>query len=125
MQGNRSQDTRAEVALRQALHRRGLRFRKNFRPAPGLPRVDVLFSRARLAVFLDGCFWHRCPEHGVSPKTNSPYWQAKLDRNVARDKRNDADLAEAGWQVMRIWEHEQGSEAADRIARRYEQLLSG
>ncbi len=74
-----------------------------------------MFAGARVAVFVDGCFWHRCPEHGVEPRTNASYWQAKLDRNVARDRRNDAALAAAGWLVVRIWEHEQPEVAADRV----------
>jgi DNA mismatch endonuclease (patch repair protein) len=68
-----------------------------------------------VAVFLDGCFWHCCPEHGNRPATNTHYWHAKLARNVARDRRNDEALAEAGWTVMRIWEHELPAEAAARI----------
>jgi DNA mismatch endonuclease (patch repair protein) len=66
-------------------------------------------------VFVDGCFWHRCPDHGTSPRANSSYWQVKLDRNVARDRRNDGELGEAGWRVVRVWEHEEVAGAADRI----------
>src|SRR5262249_50711210 len=107
MQGNRSRDTQPEVLLRSALHRRGLRFRKNVRVVPSLQcRVDIAFKAARVAVFVDGCFWHRCPEHGVEPSSNTGYWTEKLTRNVARDSRNDAELASAGWQVIRVWEHE-------------------
>jgi DNA mismatch endonuclease (patch repair protein) len=68
-----------------------------------------------VAVFVDGCFWHRCPEHGTSPRTNSEYWQIKLDRNVARDRRNNDALAASGWVVVRVWEHEDVADAADRI----------
>jgi DNA mismatch endonuclease (patch repair protein) len=71
--------------------------------------------RAKVAVFVDGCFWHRCPEHRTDPRTNSVYWTAKLDRNVARDRRNDAELEAAGWSVVRVWEHEPSSRAADRV----------
>jgi DNA mismatch endonuclease (patch repair protein) len=124
MQGNRSTDTRPEVAIRSALHRAGLRFLKNSRPESGLPRADVLFPRARLAVFIDGCFWHCCPEHGTSPRTNGAYWRAKLDGNVARDRRNDAALADAGWNVVRIWEHEEPSGASQRVQRTYRKQLS-
>jgi DNA mismatch endonuclease, patch repair protein len=107
MRGNRGADTAPEVALRSALHRRGLRFRKNVQAVPGLRcRPDVVFTARRVAVFLDGCYWHRCPEHGVSPRRNAGYWSAKLDRNVARDRRNDEALAAAGWKVVRVWEHE-------------------
>jgi DNA mismatch endonuclease (patch repair protein) len=78
-------------------------------------RADVVFARARVAVFVDGCFWHRCPQHGTRPRTHSDYWQAKLDRNVARDRRNDDALTDAGWAVVRIWEHEDADAAADRV----------
>lgn len=115
MQANRGRDTKPEVALRSELHRRGLRFRKSWSP-PGLrSRGDVAFPARRVIVFIDGCFWHRCPEHGVQPATNSSYWKAKLDRNVARDRRNDESLAKAGWTVVRVWEHEPAQSAADRI----------
>jgi DNA mismatch endonuclease (patch repair protein) len=107
MRGNKSADTRPEIALRSALHRSGHRFRKSY-PAEtehGRVRVDIAFPRQRLAVFVDGCFWHRCPEHGNAPRANSDYWARKLERNVARDKRNNAELKAAGWSVLRIWEH--------------------
>ena len=116
MQGNRSVDTRPELALRSELHRRGYRYRKGVAPVKGLRcRADVVFARARVAVFVDGCFWHRCPQHGTRPRTHSDYWQAKLDRNVARDRRNDDALTDAGWAVVRIWEHEDADAAADRV----------
>jgi DNA mismatch endonuclease (patch repair protein) len=75
-----------------------------------------VFPKQRVAVFVDGCFWHRCPDHGTSPQANSTYWRVKLDRNVARDQRNDAALAAAGWLVVRVWEHDDPQVAADRIA---------
>jgi DNA mismatch endonuclease (patch repair protein) len=116
MQGNRAVDTRPELALRSELHRRGYRFRKAAAPTPRLRcRADVLFVRARVAVFVDGCFWHRCPKHGTRPRTHSDYWEAKLDRNVARDRRNDEALTASGWVVVRVWEHEDVRAAADRI----------
>ena len=106
MLGNRS-ESEIERALRSALHRRGLRFRKHAAPLPGLRcRADVVFPRRRIAVFVDGCFWHRCPVHGSRPKANASWWQAKLGANVARDRRNDDALAAAGWQVLRFWTHE-------------------
>ena len=102
MQGNKSAGTRPETAIRSAVHRLGRRFRKHVRPAPEIPcRADLVFPTERVVVFVDGCYWHRCPEHGTSPRTNSDYWSAKLDRNVARDRRNDAALAAAGWAVVR------------------------
>ncbi len=116
MVGNRRRDTRPEVALRQELHRRGLRFRVDHSPVPGLRcRVDVVFPRAQIAVFVDGCFWHSCPQHATEPRSNTGYWSAKLARNLARDRRNDQALQQAGWQVIRIWEHEDCGSAADRI----------
>lgn len=119
MVGNRGADTKPERALRSALHARGLRFFKNRRPEPKIAcRADIVFPSARLAVFVDGCFWHRCPLHGVSPRANSDYWRAKLDRNVARDRRNDRALQAAGWKVIRVWEHESPSAAAELIADR-------
>jgi DNA mismatch endonuclease (patch repair protein) len=117
MKGNRGADTSPEVALRSELHRRGLRFRKNRQAVPGIRcRPDIVFPGPRLAVFVDGCYWHRCPQHGTAPTTNAGYWQEKLDRNVARDRRNDRDLQAAGWAVLRVWEHEPVRIAADRVA---------
>lgn len=116
MRGNRSKDTSHELALRSELHRRGLRFRKHVALVPGTRfRPDIVFSRQRIAVECLGCFWHRCPMDGVSPRTNSEYWQAKLDRNVERDQRNASQLAEAGWRLVVVWEHEDTVLAADRI----------
>jgi DNA mismatch endonuclease, patch repair protein len=107
MQGNRGSDTTPERRVRSALHARGLRFRKNLgiRTSGRLVRPDVVFTRQRVAVFIDGCFWHRCPEHGTSPRTNSDYWQRKLDRNVRRDEEVTRALEAAGWRVLRFWEH--------------------
>ena len=84
-------------------------------PEVGRIRPDIVFTRVRVAVFVDGCFWHRCPEHGSSPKTNSGWWRQKLDTNVERDRATDTALAEAGWTVIRIWEHEDTCTAADRV----------
>jgi DNA mismatch endonuclease (patch repair protein) len=118
MVSNRGRDSAPELALRRELHRRGRRFRVQRRPEPGLRcTADILFARARVVVFVDGCFWHRCPEHGTDPVRNGSWWAAKLDANVARDRRNDAALAAAGWKVVRIWEHECVNEAADRVER--------
>ena len=105
MLGNRSESA-IERILRSELHRRGLRFRKHLSPVPGLRcKLDVAFPRQRLAVFVDGCFWHRCPIHGSEPKANAAWWKTKLDANVARDRRNDRALREAGWTVLRLWAH--------------------
>lgn len=92
------------------MHRLGLRYRIHLRGLPGTP--DIALTRARIAVFFDGCFWHRCPEHGVSPKANSEWWREKLEGNVERDRRNDEALRELGWAPVRIWEHEDLSDAA-------------
>jgi DNA mismatch endonuclease (patch repair protein) len=108
------------MALRRELHRRGLRFRVDFRfDMDGLRRrrADLAFTRRRVAVFVDGCFWHVCPEHATAPRANGAWWAAKLAGNVARDRDTDARLAEAGWTVVRVWEHESVTEAADRVHR--------
>lgn len=111
-----TRDTQPEIELRRALHARGLRYRVHVKPVPGLRRtVDILFPRRRLAVFVDGCFWHRCPEHATYPKTNADWWSEKLARNAQRDADTDQRLAEAGWTVVRVWEHELPADAADRI----------
>jgi DNA mismatch endonuclease (patch repair protein) len=117
MKANHRVDTRPERALRSALHRQGERFRKDFSIRAGDVRVrpDIVFTRRRLAVFVDGCFWHRCPQHATSPRSNSEYWRTKLDGNVARDRRNDAALRADGWSVLRVWEHEPVEEAVVRV----------
>jgi DNA mismatch endonuclease (patch repair protein) len=115
MLGNRSESA-IERELRSALHRRGLRFRKHASPLPGLRcKADVVFSRQRLAVFVDGCFWHRCPEHGSEPKANAGWWKTKLDANFARDRRNDLALRSADWTVLRFWTHTPVEEMAEQI----------
>jgi len=117
MQGNRSVSA-PEVALRSELHRRGLRFRKHTSVVPGLRcRPDVVFPRARVAVECRGCFWHLCPKDAVLPKTNLDYWLPKLGRNVERDRRNERALAEAGWTLVVVWEHEETVDAANRVER--------
>jgi DNA mismatch endonuclease (patch repair protein) len=116
-QANRRRDTRHEVAVRSALHRRGLRFRVDLLVRAGLVRThpDVVFTKARLAVFLDGCFWHVCPHHFHEPKSNLGYWRPKLAANQARDRRVDEALAGDGWTVVRIWEHVPVGEAVHMI----------
>ncbi|MCU1631531.1 MAG: mismatch endonuclease Vsr [Micrococcaceae bacterium] len=115
-------DSAPEVALRRELHRRGLRFRKHMRGIAGRP--DIVFTRARLVVFCDGCFWHRCPLHATAPRNNAVWWQDKLQANVDRDRRQDAKLQAEGWTVLRVWEHEEATEAAERVAAVYRGLLS-
>lgn len=107
MKANRRADTKPEVVLRSALHRLGYRFRKDLRiDLPDVRvRPDIVFTARKVAVFVDGCFWHSCPVHGRQPTTNEWYWSPKLQRNVERDRRADEALRAAGWQVTRIWEH--------------------
>jgi DNA mismatch endonuclease (patch repair protein) len=109
-------DTAPEVALRRELHRRGLRFRVDW-PLPGMPRrrADIGFTRSRVAVFVDGCFWHSCPDHRTAPAANSGWWAAKLDANVSRDRDTNQHLAALGWTVLRFWEHEDPIRAADAV----------
>jgi len=108
MRANRRTDTKPELALRRALHRLGYRYRTDYRlDLDGGRRVrpDVVFTARKVAVFVDGCFWHACPEHGSKPRANEWYWGPKLVRNVERDRINDAALILAGWTVVRLWEH--------------------
>lgn len=116
---NPRRDTRAELLLRSALHGLGLRFRKDHlvRCANGLKvRPDVVFTRHCIAVFVDGCFWHGCPDHGSTPVRNRAYWVPKLEANAARDRRVNAALRVDGWHIERVWEHEDVHEASQRIA---------
>ena len=116
MLANKRRDTSTELAVRRELHSRGLRYRVDFAPITSVRRrADIVFTRARIAVFIDGCFWHRCPVHGTAPKKNSDYWSPKLQANVDRDRDTDRRLSEAGWLVLRVWEHEAADEAADRV----------
>ncbi|WP_431047602.1 very short patch repair endonuclease [Streptomyces sp. P1-3] len=110
-------DTGPERAIRSLLHAAGKRYRVDVRLAleGARPRPDIVFSRARVAVFVDGCFWHCCPEHGRQPGVNDGYWGPKLERNVARDRAANEALAAAGWTVIRVWEHEPPDEATQRI----------
>jgi DNA mismatch endonuclease, patch repair protein len=118
MSANRGADTKPELLLRAELHRRGLRFRKHYRPLAGLRcRADLAFPWLSIAVFVDGCFWHGCPAHGHRPRANGRYWREKLEGNRARDARNNELLSASGWTVIRIWEHEDLSTAADRVIR--------
>lgn len=117
MEANRRSNTTPERLLRSALRARGLRYRKDrrFDVSGRRVRPDLVFGPARVAVFVDGCFWHRCPVHATHPVANAEYWQAKFDRNVERDRADDAALEDAGWTVVRVWEHEDPAEAAERI----------
>jgi len=112
----RRRDTAPEVALRRELHARGLRYRVAY-PVPGQRRrtIDIAFTRTKVAVFVDGCFWHGCPEHGTKPRSNSSWWQEKFAANAARDADTDRTLIELGWQVVRVWEHDANRNAADLV----------
>lgn len=112
-----SRDTKPELALRRELHRRGFRYRVGTAPVAGLRRrADIVFTRRKIAVFVDGCFWHRCPEHGSDPRNNAEWWRSKLDGNVERDRQTNALLSAAGWRVVRVWEHDNPVAAADVVA---------
>lgn len=109
-------DTAPELALRRELHRRGRRYRVDRVVLPGFRRrADLVFTRQQVAVFVDGCYWHACPEHGTLPRTNRNWWDQKLSRNVARDRDTDRRLRDAGWVIVRVWEHENPLDAADRV----------
>lgn len=109
-------DTKPELLLRSELHRRGLRFRVDRKVLPGLrTRPDIVFGPAKVAVFVDGCFWHSCPQHSTVPKNNREWWKVKLEANVARDRRADTALEAEGWEVLRFWEHGGVGVAADQI----------
>ena len=109
----RRRDTGPELALRRALHRRGVRFRVHAANLPGRP--DIVLVRVRLAIFVDGCFWHGCADHGVTPRANRSFWTEKIRANQLRDRRNDAALIELGWSLMHVWEHEDPEVVAARV----------
>lgn len=116
MQGMPRRDTKPEMVVRRELHRRGLRYRTSFRPLDGLRcQADIVFTRARVACFVDSCHWHACDEHMELPKTNTEWWRLKFEVTKARDLRNNHALQSAGWTVIRVWEHEDPRDAADRI----------
>lgn len=116
MQGNRRKDTHPELAVRRAVHALGLRYRVDARPLPDLNRrADLVFRGAKIAVFVDGCYWHGCPRHGTWPATNSEYWSSKIRRNVARDRDTDERLISQGWLPLRFWEHDDPDMAAVSI----------
>ncbi|MBB6099403.1 DNA mismatch endonuclease (patch repair protein) [Deinobacterium chartae] len=120
----RQKGTSAEVELRRALHRLGLRYRLHV-PLIVRPRrvADIVFPTARVAVFVDGCFWHGCPLHATWPKNNAEFWRFKIEANRARDADTDARLLALGWHVIRVWEHEAVAEAAARIKHEVSQRL--
>jgi DNA mismatch endonuclease, patch repair protein len=111
-----SRDTLPEMGLRRVLHRRGRRFRVHYRPEASLRRTpDIVFTRARVVVFVDGCFWHQCPDHKTAPTANAEWWATKLEKNSQRDRDTDARFAALGWTVVRVWEHLPADQAADLV----------
>ncbi|GAA2139348.1 very short patch repair endonuclease [Kitasatospora kazusensis] len=123
MQAIRSRDTQPELVIRRLVHALGLRYRVAARPLPGLRRTaDMVFRPAKVAVFIDGCYWHGCPEHYVPPKTNQGYWSEKVARNMSRDSDTNSQLADAGWTVLRFWEHEDPAACAAVITEAVDRL---
>jgi DNA mismatch endonuclease (patch repair protein) len=117
MQGNKSRDTKPEIAVRSAVHALGMRYRVSARPLRDLRRTaDLVFRHARVAVFVDGCFWHGCPQHHAPPKTNSGYWAMKVQGNRNRDRDTNQRLREEHWTVLRFWSHEEPLSVATQIA---------
>lgn len=116
MQRQRQRNTKPEVEIRRLLHRAGMRFRVEHAVLPGLRRrADIAFTKQRVAVFVDGCFWHGCPDHVTWPKENADWWRAKLEANQLRDRDTDERLRRAGWETIRVWEHESPDAAVYRI----------
>ena len=116
MSKQRRRDTAPELMVRRILFSRGVRYRVDARPEPDLRcKADIMWRGCRLVVFIDGCFWHGCPVHATRPKANEEWWARKLDGNVQRDRRIDAELTLRGWTVLRFWEHEDPSSVADAI----------
>ncbi|PXW31271.1 UNVERIFIED_CONTAM: T/G mismatch-specific endonuclease [Williamsia faeni] len=123
MARQRQRDTDAETQVRKYLHANGIRFRVDAKLEPDLrTKGDIVWRGLKLVVFIDGCFWHGCPEHATRPKANARWWAEKLDANIARDRKTDAELARRGWSVLRFWEHELPEDVAQSIAARLEAL---
>ncbi|PQP51970.1 hypothetical protein C6A88_06935 [Mycolicibacterium austroafricanum] len=123
MSKQRRRDTEPELMVRRILFRRGIRYRVDAKPEPDIRcKADIVWRRLRLVVFIDGCFWHGCPVHATRPKANVDWWAQKLDGNIRRDRRIDAELAALGWTVMRFWEHEDPSLVADAICEQLTEL---
>lgn len=116
MKLTKRRDTVPELAIRRVLHARGFRYLVDRQVIPGLRRrADLVFSSSKVAVFVDGCFWHRCPNHGTLPKSNGKWWATKLERNRQRDAHTNRELRRLGWRVIRVWEHESPARAAARV----------
>lgn len=118
MLGNRGRDTSPEIAVRRLLHRAGLRYRVDIRPERSVRRkADIVFTRQKIAVFIDGCFWHGCPDDFAMPKTNREYWEGKIGGNQLRDRATTTILEDLGWTVLRFWSHEHPAIVAEAIER--------
>ena len=116
MQAAKPKDTAPEKALRSILHKKGLRYRIDVKPIKELNRrADIVFRRAKVAIFVDGCFWHGCPIHGTQAKENAEFWRLKIERNQERDADTNRKLENAGWKVIRVWEHEDPEKASEKI----------
>lgn len=116
MRASKSRDTTPEKSLRKELHKRGLRYRIDARPIMELNRrADIVFRSAKVAIFVDGCFWHGCPKHGTQAKANAKFWKAKIRRNQERDAETNQLLKKTGWKVIRVWEHEKPEKASGKI----------
>lgn len=125
MQRQAQVHTKPELLLRVALELRGVKHLVNQRPVAAIRRrADIVVPAPQVAVFIDGCFWHMCPQHATWPKANAEFWRAKLERNQQRDRGTDTRLASSGWAVVRIWEHENAEDAADRVYRIVEERLA-
>lgn len=125
MSRQKRKDTEAEMSVRRILHARGVRYRVDVRPVPELrARGDIVWSGLRLIVFIDGCFWHGCPDHATRPRANAEWWAEKLDNNIRRDRQTNSDLDERGWTVLRFWEHENPEDVADVICAKLNTLRS-
>jgi DNA mismatch endonuclease (patch repair protein) len=116
MRSTPQRDTPAELRVRKLLYAKGLRYLVDAKPLTQTPRrADIVFRRERVAVFIDGCFWHGCPEHATWPKQNAAFWRAKIDANRTRDADTSLRLRDAGWLVVRVWEHEPPELAAAKV----------
>ena len=122
MLGNKRRDTQVELRVRRLLHARGLRYRVDYAPLDKRRRADIVFTRRKIAIFIDGCFWHGCPLHYVKPRTNADYWLPKIERNIERDLENTQRLRTAGWTVVRFWEHDDPTEVADSVGELVDRL---
>jgi DNA mismatch endonuclease, patch repair protein len=122
MRANRRSNTQPEIRVRRLLHASGLRYRVDYAPDRTnlRRRADIVFTRRRIAVFIDGCFWHGCPEHFIAPKANAAYWSEKIAANVQRDRDTGGRLRDAGWTVLRFWEHDDPRFVAESIIRQVE-----